>query len=144
MNECIGALTLVKNCLRIARDPGAAQHEGRIANHSVMPTSRYQSGKPTDNGIVGDPMVLLGAFYEYRQTRTSLPTCQRPRKSRRRRRVKSSAMIGAVTQSKPARFFGRAGALHFDFRQLVIPGETTQNVEASVTEPIPRQPEARP
>jgi hypothetical protein len=42
-------------------------------------------------------------------------------------------MIGAVTQAKPARMFGRDGALHFDFRQLVLPTGTTQNVQASLT-----------
>jgi hypothetical protein len=44
-----------------------------------------------------------------------------------------ATMIGAVTQAKAARRFGRAGTLHFDFRQLVIPGETTRNVQASLT-----------
>ncbi|MEO6909503.1 MAG: hypothetical protein ABI158_01085 [Edaphobacter sp.] len=43
-----------------------------------------------------------------------------------------STIIGAVTQSKPARLFGRAGTLHFDFRQLVLPTGTTQNVQASL------------
>jgi len=45
-----------------------------------------------------------------------------------------ATMIGAVTQAKPARLFGRAGALHFDFRQLVLPTGTTQSVQASLTE----------
>jgi hypothetical protein len=44
-----------------------------------------------------------------------------------------STMIGAVTQAKPARMFGRAGTLHFDFRQLVLP-TVTQNVQSSLTE----------
>ena len=44
-----------------------------------------------------------------------------------------ATMVGAVTQAKPARAFGRAGALHFDFRQLVLPSGTTQNVQASLT-----------
>lgn len=44
-----------------------------------------------------------------------------------------ATMIGAVTQAKPARMFGRAGALHFDFRQLVLPTGATQNVQASLT-----------
>jgi hypothetical protein len=44
-----------------------------------------------------------------------------------------ATMIGEVTQAKPARRFGRAGALHFDFRQLVLPTGTTQNVQASLT-----------
>jgi hypothetical protein len=43
-----------------------------------------------------------------------------------------STMIGAVTKSKPARLFGRAGSLHFDFRQLVLPSGTTQTVQASL------------
>jgi hypothetical protein len=43
-----------------------------------------------------------------------------------------ATMIGAVTQSKPARLFGRAGALHFDFRQLVLPNGTAQTVQASL------------
>ena len=45
-----------------------------------------------------------------------------------------ATMIGAVTHAKPARRFGRAGVLHFDFRQLVLPTGTTQNVQASLTE----------
>jgi len=44
-----------------------------------------------------------------------------------------ATLIGAVTQAKPARRFGRAGALHFDFRQLVLPNGKTQNVQAAVT-----------
>ncbi len=44
-----------------------------------------------------------------------------------------ATMIGAVTQAKPARMFGRAGALHFDFRQIVLPTGATQNVQASLT-----------
>jgi len=43
-----------------------------------------------------------------------------------------ATMIGTVTQAKPARRFGRAGTLHFDFRQLVLP-TGTQNVQASLT-----------
>ena len=43
-----------------------------------------------------------------------------------------ATLLGAVTQAKPARRFGRAGALHFDFRQLVLPNGT-QNVQASLT-----------
>jgi hypothetical protein len=44
-----------------------------------------------------------------------------------------ATMIGEVTQAKPARRFGRAGALHFDFRQLVLPTGITQTVQASLT-----------
>jgi hypothetical protein len=43
-----------------------------------------------------------------------------------------ATMVGTITQAKPARRFGRAGALHFDFRQLVLP-TGTQNVQASLT-----------
>jgi hypothetical protein len=42
-------------------------------------------------------------------------------------------MIGEVTKAKPARRFGRAGALHFEFRQLVLPTGITQTVQASLT-----------
>jgi hypothetical protein len=44
-----------------------------------------------------------------------------------------ATMIGAVTQAKPARLFGRNGTLHFDFRQLVLPTGPTQNVQTSLT-----------
>lgn len=44
-----------------------------------------------------------------------------------------ATLVGAVTQAKPARRFGRAGALHFDFRQLVLPTGETQNVQAALT-----------
>lgn len=44
-----------------------------------------------------------------------------------------ATMIGAVTKAKPAKRFGRAGALHFDFSQLVLPTGQTQNVQAALT-----------
>ncbi|HUZ94904.1 MAG TPA: hypothetical protein VMU57_08325, partial [Edaphobacter sp.] len=44
-----------------------------------------------------------------------------------------STLVGAVTQAKPARRFGRVGVLHFDFRQLVLPSGKTQNVQTTVT-----------
>lgn len=44
-----------------------------------------------------------------------------------------ATLVGAVTQAKPARRFGRSGALHFDFRQLVLPSGKTQNVQAALT-----------
>ncbi len=44
-----------------------------------------------------------------------------------------ATIIGAITQAKPARLFGRAGTLRFDFRQLILPTGTTQNVQASLT-----------
>jgi hypothetical protein len=44
-----------------------------------------------------------------------------------------ATMIGEVTKAKPARRFGRAGALHFEFRQLVLPTGITQTVQASLT-----------
>lgn len=40
---------------------------------------------------------------------------------------------GAVTQAKPARSFGRAGTLAFNFRSLTLPSGETQNVQAEVT-----------
>ncbi|MEO6815858.1 MAG: hypothetical protein ABI177_04095, partial [Edaphobacter sp.] len=44
-----------------------------------------------------------------------------------------ATLVGAVTQAKPARRFGRVGVLHFDFRQLVLPSGKTQNVQAAIT-----------
>jgi hypothetical protein len=45
-----------------------------------------------------------------------------------------ATMIGTITRAKPAASFGRAGSLHFDFRQLILPTGDTQNVQASLTE----------
>lgn len=44
-----------------------------------------------------------------------------------------ATLLGAVTQAKAARLFGRAGALHFDFRQIELP-TGTENVQASLAE----------
>ncbi|WP_353068474.1 hypothetical protein RBB75_14355 [Tunturibacter empetritectus] len=44
-----------------------------------------------------------------------------------------ATIVGAVTEAKPARSFGRGGTLHFDFRQLILPSGVTQNVQASLT-----------
>lgn len=44
-----------------------------------------------------------------------------------------STLVGAVTQAKPARRFGRAGVLRFNFRQIVLPSGRTQNVQAALT-----------
>jgi hypothetical protein len=44
-----------------------------------------------------------------------------------------ATIIGAITQAKPARSFARAGALGFDFKQIVLPGGETQNVQAALT-----------
>ena len=44
-----------------------------------------------------------------------------------------ATMVGAITKAKAARSFGRAGSLHFDFRQLILPDGATQNVQASLT-----------
>jgi len=41
---------------------------------------------------------------------------------------------GAVTESKPARSFGRAGTLRFDFRSLTLPGGDTRRVQSSLME----------
>jgi len=43
-----------------------------------------------------------------------------------------SVMVGTITQSKPARFFGRAGKLRFDFRELRLPGAVSQPVEGTL------------
>ena len=43
-----------------------------------------------------------------------------------------ATLLGSVTRSKPARNFGRSGNLQFDFRQLILPGGTTQNVQATI------------
>jgi len=40
---------------------------------------------------------------------------------------------GAVTEAKPARSFGRAGTLAFNFKSITLPGGQTQNVQAAVT-----------
>src|SRR5215469_1235254 len=40
---------------------------------------------------------------------------------------------GAVTEAKPARSFGRAGTLAFNFKSITLPGGQTQNVQATVT-----------
>jgi len=44
-----------------------------------------------------------------------------------------ATIIGAITQAKPARSFGRAGTLGFDFKQIVLPDGHTQNVQAALT-----------
>jgi hypothetical protein len=44
----------------------------------------------------------------------------------------SATIVGAVTRATPARSFGRGGTLHFDFRQLILPGGNAQNVQASL------------
>jgi len=43
-----------------------------------------------------------------------------------------ATLVGAVTRAKPARSFGRAGALSFNFRQFILPGEEPQSVQASL------------
>jgi hypothetical protein len=43
-----------------------------------------------------------------------------------------SVLIGEVTQSKPARLFGRQGKLRFHFRELKFPGGFVQPVEGSL------------
>ncbi|HEX7159383.1 MAG TPA: hypothetical protein VF214_10235, partial [Edaphobacter sp.] len=40
---------------------------------------------------------------------------------------------GAVTEAKPARSFGRAGTLAFNFKSITLPSGQTQNVQAAVT-----------
>jgi hypothetical protein len=43
-----------------------------------------------------------------------------------------SVLVGTVTQAKPARFFGRAGKLRFDFRELRLPGAVPQSVQGAL------------
>ena len=43
-----------------------------------------------------------------------------------------SVLIGEITQSKPARSFGRQGKLRFSFRELKFPSGFTQPVEGSL------------
>lgn len=44
-----------------------------------------------------------------------------------------SVLVGTITQAKPARFFGRAGKLRFDFRELKLPGNgASKQVEGSL------------
>lgn len=40
---------------------------------------------------------------------------------------------GAITQAKPARSFGRAGTLAFNFKSITLPSGQTQNVQAAIT-----------
>jgi hypothetical protein len=40
--------------------------------------------------------------------------------------------VGTITQSKSARFFGRAGKLRFDFRELRFPGAAPQPVQGTL------------
>lgn len=43
-----------------------------------------------------------------------------------------SVLEGSITQANPARSFGRAGKLRFDFRALKLPGEPTQHVTGTL------------
>lgn len=42
-------------------------------------------------------------------------------------------LVGAVTKAKSARSFARAGQLGFDFKQLILPGGSTQNVQTALS-----------
>jgi hypothetical protein len=42
-------------------------------------------------------------------------------------------LIGAVTRTKPARSFARAGSLGFNFSELVLPDGETRNVQSAIT-----------
>lgn len=44
-----------------------------------------------------------------------------------------SILVGTILQAKPARSFGRAGKLRFDFRELKLPGAASQNVMGTLT-----------
>jgi hypothetical protein len=41
-------------------------------------------------------------------------------------------LLGSVTQVRPARRFGRAGVLRFDFKQIVLPGLEPTSVQATM------------
>lgn len=43
-----------------------------------------------------------------------------------------AVLVGEVTRAKPARYFGRAGVLRFDFREMLLPGGEQQTVVASL------------
>ena len=43
-----------------------------------------------------------------------------------------SILVGTITQAKPARSFGRAGKLRFDFRELKLPGAPAQHVHGTL------------
>ncbi|HEX2919327.1 MAG TPA: hypothetical protein VHN81_12460 [Edaphobacter sp.] len=44
-----------------------------------------------------------------------------------------ATLVGAVTTCKPARSFGRAGTLRFDFKQIVMPRGDKENVQTALT-----------
>lgn len=44
-----------------------------------------------------------------------------------------SVLVGTITQAKPARSFGRAGKLRFDFRELKLPGAAARNVQGTLS-----------
>lgn len=44
-----------------------------------------------------------------------------------------ATLIGAVTTCKPARSFGRAGTLRFDFKQIVMPEGEKENVQTALS-----------
>ncbi|HEX4652519.1 MAG TPA: hypothetical protein VH250_13540 [Granulicella sp.] len=44
-----------------------------------------------------------------------------------------SILTGTITEAQPARSFARAGKLRFNFRQIQLPGEQAQNVQATLT-----------
>ena len=43
-----------------------------------------------------------------------------------------SILIGTITQAKPARSFGRAGKLRFDFRELKLAGGPSQHIQGTL------------
>lgn len=43
-----------------------------------------------------------------------------------------SVLVGTITQVKPARSFGRAGKLRFDFRELKLAGGSSQRVQGTL------------
>ncbi|MBS1799623.1 MAG: hypothetical protein JSS95_07325 [Acidobacteria bacterium] len=43
-----------------------------------------------------------------------------------------ATLVGAITKAKPARPFGRAGTLGFDFSQLILPDGYTQSIQSEL------------
>ena len=43
-----------------------------------------------------------------------------------------SILVGTITEARPARSFGRAGKLRFDFRELKLPGGLSQHAEGTL------------
>ena len=137
--ETSEALTLTPQPVKVAADPPAvpASLPARAAA-----ASDSAAGPLTDAGKDADkPWIIQAYLKEHLDSKTSKAgqeihaTVAEPiyNPDHSIAVPVGATMIGTVTRAKPARRFGRAGMLHFDFRQLVLPAGTTQNVQASLT-----------